>query len=213
MHFSCSWRNTVQTGLHPRASQGLPGNAVMTFPAPFRWSQGRRGLGVEEKTGLLFMAINTERSRGLRRHEASQMGLVPQTLGLQTLSSAPWNDLQSKRRDLGWAWALWSLIPDSTPSLSSSRPKPTYLEAKAEQAGSRRASHTWGCPQLGITHVCMGAAAVWSPPPGQKYPAENNSGQTQCQQPAENVARTDKGQGALTSESLQTHRSSIHKHV
>lgn len=61
---------------------------------------------MEEKTGLFFMAVNTERSRGLRRHEASQMGLVPQTLGLQTLSSVPWNELQSKRRDLGWSWAL-----------------------------------------------------------------------------------------------------------
>lgn len=69
---------------------------------------------LERKTGLLFIVVTTEGSRGLKRHGVSQMGLVLQTLGLQTLSSAPWNDLQSRRRSLGCASALWSLILDST---------------------------------------------------------------------------------------------------
>lgn len=130
----------------------------------------------QEKTGLLFIIVNTERSRGLKRHAASQMGLVPQTLGLQTLSSVPWNDLQSRKRSSGCAF--WSLILDGTPWLSSSRPKPAYTGAEAEHAGSWGAPHTWGAPDPAGHHACVLGRAPTAPTPGQKYSADDSSGET-----------------------------------
>lgn len=83
------------------------------------------------------------------------MGLVPQTMGLQTLHSMSWNDLQSKRRNLGQAWALWSLMPDSMPQLSSSRPQAASIGAKAEHAGSR------GLLTLGDAHSWASHMCAW----------------------------------------------------
>ena len=109
---------------------------------------GRAGGGAlaEGKKGLLFIAVNTERSRGLCRHRANQMCEVPH--------SAPWDDLQSSR-SLGRASVLCSLISDGTPRLSSSSPILHVQEQRQrEHTGRQRAPLIWGAPDRAVHHAC-----------------------------------------------------------
>lgn len=106
MSFSCSWRNTSEL-LSPRASRG----SLVTLWWPFLLLSDEAGqvgggaLAEEKKGGLLFRAVNTERSEAVQT-QSKLDALAPQ--------SVPWNDLQASR-SLVRASALWSVISDRTP--------------------------------------------------------------------------------------------------
>lgn len=69
------------------------------------------------------------------------MCLIPQILGVQSLGSASWNDLRSRRRSLGWASALQSLISDSMPAVLLQAPACICRDKGSVRTGSGSPSH------------------------------------------------------------------------
>lgn len=155
---------------HPRASQGSC-NSCDDLSCFFLMKQGRWVGCTGWKERSSFRAVNTERSRA-RQTQSKLDALGPQ--------SVPWNDLQASR-SLVRASALWSVISDRTPWLSSSSPVLHKTRAKAQRAHRAPGAPLSGEPLTRLfvmwahrTAAAAGPLLLSVPTPtsprGQKYP-------------------------------------------